>query len=236
MSEKVHVDMTPIKEFRYCQISNHKFQYLLVDKNYRALHSPFECKDYIQDIFYTEYTGHSGEIWGMLWKQGMLDMDVEYFKLALHGGSLELEEKAPHLQKFLNTFEEALGIPESKVYGTDDPKIIVVEFNKEWTVNGPLLSAYTTLIRISGGYAGKESPMEYLKELSKYSSWEQTPPNKYPRYITPDVGNLGTSLNRFSALLKGLRPKHDWNSFNNMSRVHNTGIVGFKQFPSAPVE
>lgn len=233
MTEQIHVDLTPISEFRYCQISNHLFQFLLLDKNNRALHSPFECKDYLQDIFYCEYTGKNAGIYGISWKPGMLDINVETFRLALHGGKVTLDGRVEMLQKFLNEFENSLGIQPSTVSATDDSKIIVVDFSKEWTSNGPLLSAFTTLIRLSGTYNG-ENPIEYLSSLLQYKV-PANRPQGFPDYMLVDIKRLDNTLPKFAALLEGRRPEHQWDNFKSIMFVHDTGIVGFKDFPKANV-
>jgi hypothetical protein len=154
MTEQIVVDYSPINEFHYCQMPNFEYCFLLIDGKNRALHSPFECKDYLQDMFYCEYTGKSAGIWGIHWKAGMIDMDVEKFRVVLMGGAEILEPKIDHLKKFLNIFDSALGFELSEVYSTNSEKRIVVEFSKKWTQNGPLLSAYMTLLRLYGAYDG----------------------------------------------------------------------------------
>lgn len=235
MSEEtlIHVDLTPISEFRYCQISNHLFQFLLLDKNNRALHSPFECKDYLQDIFYCEITGKPSKIYGIDWHQGMLDINVETFRLALSGGKVTLDGRVEMLQNFLNLFEIQLGISPSKVSKTDDPKIIVVDFSKEWTSNGPLLSAFTTLIRLSGTYDGG-NPIEYLSSLLQYKV-PANRPQGFPDYMLVDIKRLDNTLPKFAALMEGKRPEHQWTDFKSIMFVHDTGVVGFKNFPVANI-
>lgn len=230
MKEKLHVDLTPIHNFQYCQISNFNFQYLLLDENMKALHSPFQCKDYLQDIFYCEYTNRSGGIWGIHWQPGRVNTNVKTFHLALMWLNADMTQRIKPLKKFIHVFEKSLGIkPKSKIHETDNNGIIVVEFSKEWTNNGPLLSAFTTLLRISGAYSDGD-PLEYLKEL-------KAPATLVPDYMKVDVNRLrkGTMLERFAALLQGLRPEHNWADFANMNYVHDTGIVGFNKFPEVEV-
>lgn len=228
-----HVDLTPINEFRYIQIPNYDFTFILLDQNLKAVHSAFQCKDYLQDIFYTEYTGKAAEIWGIEWSQGMLEMDVEYFKMALHGGNIPLRSQAKRLQNFLNQFEASLQIPFTKVSPTDNPLIILVEFSKAWTENGPLLSAFTTLIRLGGMYHSG-SPVKYLKKIHEYKH-----PNKQPKgfkqYMFVDISRMDNSLPKLAALLQGKKPVHNWSDFRNINWVHDTGIVGFRDFPTVKV-
>lgn len=229
--EKLTVDLTPISTFRYCQVSNHKFNYLLLDKELRALHTPFECKDYLQDMFYSEYTGKSIDIWGISWKQGMIDMSQDFFNLAMMGGDAELESKASSVQKLLNALDKAQGIPLTKVLPTTNPKIVVIRFSKQWTKNGPTLSAFTTLIRLAWYYQG-EDPMEYLEKLSGYVS---DAPGDLPVFMMIDMKRLNITLPKFKALFEGVTVDYGWENFvgMNVHAVHDTGIVNFKAFPTA---
>lgn len=227
------VDLSPINEFRYSQVDNYNFQYILLDENLRAVHSPFMCKDYLQDIFYCEYTGNSAGIWGINWKPGMLNINVDYFHMVLHGGSIEMRSKIPTLLSFVNQFELAQGIPLTEIEETEDDKMIVIKFSKQWTQNGPLLSAYTTLLRIGGTYSLEETPIEYLQRLLK--EYKQTPV-PFHQYMLHDVQRLPSFLEKLNALLYGQKVEHDWKSFSSIGLVHNTGIMGYKNFPKLAVE
>ncbi len=227
------IDLTPIKEFRYCQISNHNFNFLLLNEKNKALHSPFVCKDYIQDIFYTEYTGKSEEIYGIMWQKGMLNTDVSTFKLAILGTTEEMQERAEDLQAFLNLFEVAQNIPPCKIVKTNDSKNIVIEFSKEWTVNGPLLSAFTTLIRLGGVYKKGEDAVKYLKSLLQYANKMEKVP--LPNYMLVDVNRLNMCIKRLAALLQGKRVEHKWEDFQSINQVHHTGLIGYKNFPEVEI-
>lgn len=232
--EKLTVDLTPISTFRYCQISNHRFNYLLLDNEYRALHTPFECKDYLQDMFYAEYTGKSIDIWGISWKQGMIDMSQDFFNLAMMGGDAELESKVLSVEKLLNALDKAQGIPLTKVVPTTNPKIVVIKFSKEWTKNGPTLSAFTTLIRLAWHYQDEE-PMEYLKRLASYGP---DTPDDLPVFMKIDMKRLNVTIPKFQALFDGVTVDYGWEKFVGMSvhAVHDTGIVNFQAFPTSSGE
>lgn len=226
MSENLHVDLTPIRKFRYNQIANHKFQYLLLDPQNRALHTPFECKDYLQDMFYCEYTGESGEIYGMDWNPGTINLLSDTYSLALLWPKKDLSQDVTNLQTFLNHFEDALDIPRSEVLNTDSEDTIVVKFSRKWTENGPLLSSLTTIIRIAGEYKG-EDPLEYLKSLPSRTKDVRV-------YMVVDINRM--NLKRFAALLQGKKPEHNWSDFHDMMSVHNTGMVRFQNFPEVNVK
>lgn len=222
--ETTEIDLTPISEFKYCQEPNHSFNFLLLNEQNQAVHSPFQCKDYLQDIFWSEVTGNDSEIWGIEWSQGMFNINRPMFRMALLGGQENMEDRIPYLWEALNLFETALGFTPSKIYRTSNPKHIVVEFSKEWTRNGPLLSSLTSLIRISADYKGGDF-LEYLHTVLK-----ELPSNLTP-YMRVEKQRLGITLPRFSALLQGMTPECSWEDFDDIQDVHDTGIVEFSGFP-----
>lgn len=224
----VTVDLTPLQEFRYCQISNHLFEFMLLTEDYRVVHSPFECKDYLQDIFYCEHNNKKSSIWGLSWKKGMYDVDAKRFNMALSGGSLELKDHAEPLQNFLNAFEDALDIEHTVISLTDNPKIIVLNFSRDWTINGPMLSAYTTLIRIAGAYKDGDV-MQYLLQIRDKDI-------EYPDYVEVEASRMrSNTLPKLAGLLEGKRPEHQWSDLNSIGESHDTGIMAFDDFPRGTV-
>jgi hypothetical protein len=221
--------LDPVTIHKYAQIPNHEFCLALLDGDNRTLHTPFECKDYLQDIFFSEYTGKEISVYGLKWKQGILNLDQPTFKLALFGGEELLEKHAKDLETFLNFFDSSQKMLESKVFTTDDPHNIVVEFDKKWTSSGPLLSAYTTLIRVAGAYSGGD-PVEYLKAMNKIREEKK---KIKPEYSFVDVHRLGTTMRKLFALLKGEVFDYPWSKIASGGIAHNTGIVGYADFPVA---
>lgn len=238
MEEKLHVDLSPVKSFRYIEISNYLFQFLMLGENHQALHTPFQCKDYLHDIFFTESTGIPTDVYGISWRKGMLNTDVDFFNMALNGGSVELEGYIPAFQSFLTVFETALGIPATIVSPTDDSKTIVLTFHKDWTVGSPILSAYTTLIRLAALYEGGDV-LEYLHKIHEYKNPEKKPAN-LPKYMSKEIGRLDRTLNRLAALLQGKRPDDVWANHvgtdNVIRDVHDLGIFNYVNFPQVSVE
>lgn len=222
--EKVTIDFEPLEEFSYNQISNYKFEFMLLTPDFKVVHSPFECKDYLQDIFWCEHNNKRSSIYGLSWKPGMFDVHAPFFYLALSGGSEILNVRIPPLTKFLNTFEEALGIEPTVIHETENPKIIVLKFSKDWTINGPMLSAYTTLIRAAGSYQDGDV-LEYLQNLvdKKISC---------PHYVNVERLRLeGGNLKKVAALLQGKRPVHKWEDTTSIGGAHSNGITEFSDFP-----
>ena len=234
------IALDPLNKFGYNQIDNHDFRFVLLDGKLRALHSPFMCKDYLQDIFWAEYTkAPEATVYGLTWKGGMVDMAMPTFPLAVLGGKFDIAGHAPYLLEFLNRFEAPLGIPFTSIDVPDNERrTVICWMDKDWTVSGPLLSAYTSLIRIAGAYKGGD-PIDYLKTLTRplmdprtYNQlWKPDPP-----HITPDVSRISIILPKLNALFHGKRPTSKWADTQRMSIAHNLGIMGDSTFPTVAVK
>lgn len=226
-AKPVEIDLTPILEFKYIQISNFSFQYLLLGKGNKALHTPFECKDYLQDIFWSENTGNVSEIWGITWEPGRVNPSLKTYSLAMLGASdHKLHSRIPMMKSLLNQFETALGFRKTRISPSTHPDHIVVKFSGEWTQSPLLLSAFTTLIRISGMYEG-ENPVEYLKRLKSLKSSMQSVTN----YMRHDVSRIESFINKLGALLQGIKPEKTWASLHTVEEAHDTGISACDEFP-----
>lgn len=232
MSEKiVKVDLNPIKKFAYNQIPNNNFCYLLLDQKLRAMHTPFTCKDYINDILYCENTGKEADVHGLHWKRGTFDLTPDFYYMAMLGGGFKMETIYKELEDLLNKFDEAQKFNFSEVYRTDNPEIVVIRFDKRWAECTPLISAYTSVIRLSGVYKIGVDVIEYLKELLKNKDNLQ---GKYPVWMRPDLQRLPKTIRRLAALLKGKKVKRDW-EFDNIYECHDTGILKYDKFPEVEI-
>jgi hypothetical protein len=236
MAELIKIDLTPLEDFQYNQISNYKFEFMLANSDLQVVHTPFECKDYLQDIFWCETMKKSATLYGLKWKPGMFDITTEYFYLVLSGGSVVLNTHIEPLKKFLNTFEEKLSIEPTEIYATENEKIIVLKFNREWTTCGPMLSAYTTLIRVAGAYQGGDV-MDYLFDLSEGKLLN------VPEYVVVekkrlkgDTGEGEPNIYKLAALLEGKKYKGKWEDVSSMGMAHHYGITTTQHFPTSPAQ
>ena len=238
---KINTD--PKYKFYYHQYANNDFTFALLDGD-RYLTTPFMCKDYFQDIFYAEYTGKSGDVCGMVWEKGKFELTPR-MRMAVYGGKDEMASRAANLQAFINAFDVAQGIDPTTVLVTDDPKLVVVEFSKDWTVSGPMISALTTLIRVAGMYTQGQDMVEYLKSMARplfdksyKKQWDPT-----FAYMTVEVQRLWTpqdhehsTLPKLLALLKGKKSKAKWADMKSMSHAHGFGIMYDTEFPREDVK
>jgi hypothetical protein len=225
------INMKPVHGFVYNQLANYDFCFALLTKDYQILHSPFMCKDYLQDIFWSQHTGKDANIYGIKTTVNMLPKRI-WYELALIWTNNNLREKIDSIKNFLHPFEDAQEIKRSKILETEDDDKIVVKFHKDWAANGPLLSTFSTIIRLSGGYQD-ENPLEYLKKLRKkrlegYQSIK-------PPYMIPDVQRLNIILPKLAAVLAGKEIKHSWKELETANAAHYTGLYGWREFPTVEV-
>lgn len=227
------INTDPKHSFDYTQIPNHGFTFALLEED-RYLHTPFMCKDYLQDIFWSELTGGAGKAHGLRWRPGMYPVR-DRIELAVYNEVEGMGCKIPALQEFLNWFEAAQKIEPTVVTPTKDPKLIIVEFSKAWTASGPMISAFTSLIRLAGGYTGG-GPVPYLRSLNKKLVNEKTGERLWspePEYMTPEITRYRLVLPRLLALLDGKPVPEKWHSNEtDIHDVHDYGIVGAQKFPS----
>lgn len=240
------IDMTPVHKFTYCQIHNKAFNFFLVEEG-KMVHSWFECKDYLQDIFWSEYQEQYISVHGLQWGPGKLknlNPKGGRFELGLHGGGVALKPLAGRLEEVLRQFDKAQGFKESEVEVTADPKVVVVHFSKEWTLNGPLLSAFTTIIRLFPHFNEGEDVVEGLHRLrGKYLTLDKedgvyranvdgeefsTPLLAFTRV---EMARFSTTYRKLLGLMEGKKVEMTWKDSGEGYEVHNLGVVGCTTFP-----
>lgn len=227
---KINID--PIHPCKYIQNYNHGFNLALLDKDNRVYFSPFQCKDYLQDIFWCHRTGRDAEIYGIVCKKGMIDDSLDTFKLGILGGKFNMRNRIPSLTKFINTFEDAQGFKHTKIDETEEDSNIVINFSREWTENGLLLSTFATAVRLAGAYEDGDI-ITYLKKLSDdYKSKKEIS----PVYVIVDASRLPVTINKFAAVLKGIKIDYPWDKITSVIYAHNMGIVEYNGFPTVEVK
>lgn len=208
------------------------FTFTFIDANNRGLHSPAQCKDYFQDLFWSEYNGKPCSVWGFTWKPGTLSKDAKTYRVALQEKGSKLMELAPQLLGFLHHFEGAQNFLYSGVYDTTNPDTIVLEFDARWTHSAPMISAFTSLVRLGFTYPGGDV-MEYLAMLQAKANpedWRKKDPAVHRRCL-PDAQRLKVIGPRIKALLGGVFPTLPYTEIETAGGAHNTGIVGWGKFP-----
>jgi len=226
----ITIDMSPLKSFTYNQISNHSFNFAMLGPDHKILHTPTPCKDYLQDMFWCEYTKHSAEVYGLSWTPGIIDLAQKRFQFAIFGGEVVLKEIKDYIQEFVNYFDDAQKIDRTIVLETTDPMVLVVDFDREWTLSGPMLSALTTMIRLSGPYKGGD-PIKFIMEMHALTRLGAGTREVEPAYSRVEVNRLTRTAKRLLALLAGKVFSYDWSNTKNTMDAHCTGIHGYDKFP-----
>lgn len=223
--ETITLNKTPLFAYHYNQESNYKFEFALINNDGKLLTTPYMCKDYLTDLFWSEYTGKKGSQYGFNWEPGRIDMSDETFRLAVMGNTVDLESQIGNLTSFINAFEDAQGFKRSVIHKTTSKNDIVVEFSKEWTTCAPLVSTLTTLIRAGGMYIAGENIKTYLQKLKNMKTADMLD------YMRKEVERFNITLPRMLAVLSGAKVEYDWNKLSVMGYAHACGIVGFSEFP-----
>lgn len=142
----------------YSESYSYGLEYSLLTPKYKAVHPPVLCKDFLTDIFWSEYTNKRIQIYGFSWTPGRFAINRRKFHLGIrlrHRGNDAYDNlECPRLQEFLNEFEALVDVPLSKVYVVSDTAAIV-EFDREWTMQPIRLSLYTLLVRVGLRYDGR---------------------------------------------------------------------------------
>lgn len=171
VEEDIKITIQPWKTY------NGKYRgwiYQFLDENFVALHQPVGCKDYLQDIVYTELTKNTVKVFGVTTKFKGFINDKESLKLCLFynsNGSNQTNEvitptKLPdgievNLQDFLNTFEASMNFKQSEVTRVED--YLIVDFSVEWIKYPHLFSLFTLLCRMGGQFKDIDV-LEYLNK------------------------------------------------------------------------
>lgn len=236
----IKVNKTPKFGFSYNQVSNHNFNLALLTEDNQVLHTPVMCKDYFQDIFWCEHSGKDDGIYGLKWKSGSFDVTQERFKILLMGGGVKISETQESLQSFINEFDKAQGFSLSVIHQTGDDEELVVEFSKDWTSSGPLLSALTTIIRLGGAYESGDVK-EFLSNMHGLISDHMeeiergnTPDMKVePEYAIVEVARLLRNYEKLLGLLAGKKIDFGWGNIGSIRSAHYMGIYEYKDFPTS---
>ena len=184
------------------------------------------CKDFLNEVVYTEATGFSSRAYGMNW-----DKKVDLFKdrvylvikmLARKGGSgysyanstLEKDtallcNNYKNMQAFMRCFDEILGLKPTKIAQSENGMFLVT-LDKEWVSTTYSISLYTLLIRAALVYEDGD----FLKFLDNY---------KYSNY---DAGLLRSSRKGINKIIETKElPTYSQQELETKRCPHNEGIL-----------
>lgn len=182
------------------------------------------CKDFLNDVIYTEITGKPYSIYGLKYsKQNIFSDGVGYLVFGIEKqGSFgsydypnykrDLETLASNwknLEKFINWFEKEFKLESlTKISQLGENRYLAV-FPKFWAEGTYLISLYGLLMR-TGFFYKEGEPMQFLKNF---------------KYDTKDVYIINSALPKIELMLNGKIPKQD---LNECGCPHSLGIVSYK--------
>lgn len=243
---------------QYSQLMNFDFDLALLNEKLVALHEPVMCKDYFQDAFWCEYNDKEQEVYGFKWKPGTLSTELPTYMLAVRWKDRNMRARRDRMQEFLNMFDAAQSFMPTAVIETHDDDVVIAQFDRQWMALGPpMLSAFTSLLRLSPAYPGG-SPVEWFKQLGQlykpHVGWNTdvipasqkkqhgfsplwAKPELDPPFIWPEVQRLGseTLTPKLMALLAGRKCELSWTKLPTASTAHSSGVINHNGFPKEKV-
>jgi hypothetical protein len=207
------------------------FTFSLLGDDNVTLHTPAQCKDYLQDLWWSENHKKATEVWGFTWQPGTIKLGQPVYRFALRDDrSSTLLDRKDGIISFINYFESCLGWPLSTIETTDEANVLVLNLVGEWTQSCPMISAFTTITRLGMLYKGGDG-IEYVADLiSKFKA-----PTKYgedslgfPPAMQADMGRIKIIFPRLKLLASGKFPKPAWAEFDSGYKAHEGGIVNYQ--------
>jgi hypothetical protein len=182
------------------------------------------CKDYLNDVVWAEHTNKQIKAYGLGYKkQGIFDKEKGYIVISIlpyQGGGeypnmqkdiKNLKENYKTLQKFINFFDENIGLNPTKIVEIKDNKYLV-ELDYKWCQTTYAISLMTLLLRV-GQFYKKGDPLKFLKTFGAF------PPDTYMAIGV--VPKLEKFIN-----VKSL-PDQNLEDFPGNTITHNAGIMSY---------
>ena len=181
------------------------------------------CKDYLNDVVWSEHTGKEITAYGLKYKKkNIFDKTNAYIVLSIlpykggneypnyHQDIKNLAKNYKLLNKFINYFDEKLGMFPSEITEVE-PNKYIVKFDYKWCKSTYGISLFSLLLR-AGQFYKKGDCMKYLKEFQT-----EFPPDNYL------VLNTVPKLAKFIAD-KSI-PDQELDKLEGGTTAHNYGIM-----------
>ena len=209
----------PEHELRLLEGVDYGLEMALINQEGRGYMGLVHCKDYITDVFWSEFTGKDiGNIYGFCWKAGTMPIAVPEHRILLHHKG-ELAPKGARLQSFLRFWDECLGIdtPSRVLTFSDQPEYLVVRFSNKWAEKPSLGSLLTLWLRVGLSYDPDTDISTYLRAVKETKTQLLRPrDNEYVYRATPLL----------SRIMSGKCPKlRDYVAFSTANKIHNYGGI-----------
>lgn len=194
---------------------------------YETIQPISPCKDYLNDVVFSEITGKPVQAYGLKTKKLNIFGRRAYIAIKICPSySKEKEDKQNlnnnilNIEKFMNNFEVLLGLRKTKIKkitetegNKDNDNSFIVSLPSDFLIGTYSISLYTLLLRVSQWYDGKQDVIEYLKTFKAFG---------------PDIYIINSALPKLERIIKEGFPEQDLSCLKGNTDVHNLGIVAFK--------
>jgi len=201
-------------------------QYAFIDDNNKIRHKPCRCKDYVQDIYWSEILNKPKTVvYGFEWDGKNEDpiSKKEWVKVVLMSdNTTKLDNKIENISNLLRPFELTFKIKKTKFQLTTNKNDIVIIYNNKWAEKPYLISLFFALIRAGVFYDGKPNKTDVCEWLE----------NKAPNLIQEADKQNFLMLKTKNKIKKLLYNKYfnnqNWIDYIEPYGIHNnSGIVSF---------
>lgn len=208
---------------------NKGLRYALLDSEGNIRHKPVRCKDYFQDVYWSELL-NKGKIkqYGFEW-DGDNDNPIsgqEFVNVLLISDEHQnIKGKHFNIQSFLNDVELILNIPNSIVQPSpDDDNDLILTYNNEWSKRPYLISMLYLFIRIGLQYEN-QGVLNFLYDKSLLDKVLQNDSSVILNIIKKNKG-----VSKIDILFEEkILPEQNWKDYVELTNVHNnSGIMNFK--------
>lgn len=196
-------------------------------KQFETVQPISPCKDYLNDVVFSEQTGKNCNAHGLHYsKQDAFKTRQAYMAISImpyssgdnypnfEKDALNLQNNIHNVQLFMNNIEKKMGIKYlTKITPSSKAGIYICQFDKYWTKTTYAVSAYSFLLRLSQWYNGVDDVMHYLETFS---------------YFPDDLYLLNGCLENLKWMIENpLKLTQEWANFTGNTVVHNAGIKSF---------
>lgn len=206
-------------------VSSGGVQFALLDDKGNIRHKPIRCKDYVQDVYWSELLG-KGKIkqYGFEWdgsNKSPISKQKKVQVAIMSDGSPSLQPDILNILRLVNTFEKAMGIPLSIAEKVEDNTMdIIVTYDNGWSKLPCFVSLLFLLLRIGRFYDGKadiESVVKWFDGGCKGTT-----------YSDQSMIMSITKSGKVKRILEGYVPTQKWSDYSTVSSAHNSsGIVNY---------
>jgi hypothetical protein len=218
--------------YSLCEANSTGMRYAILDSRGNIRTKLFRCKDYMQDVYWSEILNKDVvEQYGFKWdgkntnpvsKQTFVDI----LMTPCSESTDSLQEYTDNLKLLLNTLEKALNF-ELRSYVTkcsNDDKDIIISYTNEWSKRPYLISLLFLLMRI-GIYYDKDDNLQNVIDFL-YSAELK---NKMFSNDSSQMLNIRSKKKLEEIFINNNLIEQNWSDYTSSSAVHNnSGIVSYK--------